>query len=182
MSNYVVNYNLTQSQRTQLANKINQGSQAGNYVEAYEYLKSTIPELSENSLPRTWNDISPNQAQEVKSHLGLNVFLSTAISSNGQSGDLMDTSLRRATQAIMEDNGIGDLYSDSNFNKYSNELASDLLNDVVKTGEVSLDKFIQTDANNFTKFGENTGLINEGDWPGAVMDSMFLGGDWIDVC
>ncbi|OOV79688.1 calcium-binding protein, partial [Acinetobacter sp. ANC 5600] len=181
MSNYSVNYSLTNSQKLELQNKIDQGKQVGNYAEAYQYLKSTIPNLSENTLPRSWNDLSPNQAQEVNAYIGLNLWLSTAISTNGQSGDLIDTTLRRATQAIMEDHGIGNLYDDAKYNQYSNDMAINLLSEIATTGNVSLEQFIETDAQNFTNFGENTGLITEGDWPGAIMDAVLLGGDWIDA-
>lgn len=47
-------------------------------------------------------------------------------------------------------------YSDKLYNNRSNELAKNLLNDIASTGEVSLSKIIDMDAENF---GENIANI-----------------------
>lgn len=56
MSNYKVNYQLTNAQKSILQNKIDVTVNVGNYTDAYKYLASTVPYF--NAGPFMANDAS----------------------------------------------------------------------------------------------------------------------------
>lgn len=82
--------------------------------------------------------------------------------------------LRSYTNQLMMNRGDNS-YSDKLYNKRSNELAKTLLNDIASTGEVSLSKIIDMDAENFAKISPT---FTEYDWPGLFIDQIVLGGNY----
>ena len=158
-------YTLTNEQRNHLQILINESQSAvdsgvsgANFSKAYDYLSSTVP--SSSIMDETG---APAHTFE---ETNLKLWLLVASSTNGQTNNPIDDTLRTFTASLMEERGIGDKYNDAEYNKFSNDMASKLLNEIAADGKVSLDKIIQTDSTSFAKnfsYGHE-GLIKQSDW------------------
>lgn len=164
-----VTMKLNKQQRITLQKKIDQYAQDGHYGAAYRYLY--------NSVPR--GDYRSNSPVHTTQETALKTWLNVAASTNSRSGDTIDTSLRSMTKEVLKQRGVE--YSDKRYNELSNELAKNILGDIVRTGEVSLGDIIHKDSHeNFTKFGPE-GVVKPGDWPGAFGDGALLGGNHVEA-
>ena len=151
-------YDLTEAQQKELASiiddireKIANGEDA-NYSKAYEYLKSTIPPGN------------PDAA-------GLGYWLDVAVATNGRgAGGLknlgIDSALRHATEIMMRSR-MG-VFDHKKYNQFSNDMAQALLNNIAKSGKISLDGILKSDAQGFTRFDPDD--FTRSDWPGSALD------------
>ncbi|MCO6521447.1 MAG: hypothetical protein J6582_10460 [Snodgrassella sp.] len=162
-----VSYDLTDAQIEELGkiisdiqNTLANGGEA-DYSKAYEYLKSTVPAGN--------NDAG-----------GLNLWLNIAIGTNsggkagGIPGMINDMALRSVTDIILRSN-LG-RYDKQKYNQFSNAMADALLNNIVQSGQVSLNGIIKSDAQGFTRFDPDS--LTAKDWPGSALDWNDLGAEW----
>jgi Ca2+-binding RTX toxin-like protein len=160
-------YDLTDAQIEELGkmisdieNTLANGGEA-DYSKAYEYLKSTVPAGN--------NDAG-----------GLNLWLDIAIGTNsggkagGIPGMINDMALRKVTDIILRSN-LG-RYDKQKYNQFSNAMADALLNNIVQSGQVSLNGIIKSDAQGFTRFDPDS--LTAKDWPGSALDWNDLGAEW----
>jgi Ca2+-binding RTX toxin-like protein len=160
-------YDLTDDQRRELwkiisdiENTLANGGEA-DYSKAYEYLKSTVPAGN--------NDAG-----------GLNLWLDIAIGTNsggkagGIPGMINDMALRKVTDIILRSN-LG-RYDKQKYNQFSNDMAQALLKNIVRSGQVSLNGIIKSDAQGFTRFDPDS--LTAKDWPGSALDWNDLGAEW----
>lgn len=122
-----VNYRLNDVQRQELRMEINKFSQDGHYGAAYRYLYNNVPH----------DDYHGNTPAYSNGNAGIKTWFGVAESTNSQSGDVIDSTLRSLTREVMNQRGIGDEYSNQKYNEFSNKMANSLLNDIARTGEVS---------------------------------------------
>lgn len=152
-------YELTDAQRAELQsvladiNKAIINGEDADFSKAYDYLKGTIPAGNPDAN-------------------GLNLWLDVAIGTNskgnagGGIGTIMDLGLRAATGVILRSKGRN--YDNNKYNKYSNEMAQALLNNIAQSGTVSLDGILKSDAQGFTRFDPDS--LSAKDWPGSALD------------
>ncbi|MCO6508038.1 MAG: hypothetical protein J6578_04505 [Snodgrassella sp.] len=152
-------YDLTEAQKaelksilTDIRNRLAHGEDA-NYSKAYDYLKSTIP------------------AGNVDAN-GLNWWLNVAVGTNsrgqagGVLGNVIDKALRVNTDLILRSR-LG-RFDCNKYNKFSNDMAAALLNNIAESGRVSLDGILKSDAQGFTRFDPDS--LTPKDWPGSTLD------------
>ncbi|WP_287957428.1 calcium-binding protein [Snodgrassella sp.] len=152
-------YDLTEAQKAELKsiladikNKLAHGEDA-DYSKAYDYLKSTIPAGNPDAN-------------------GLNLWLDVAVGTNsrgqagGALGNAMDKALRGVTDLILRSR-MG-RYDNNKYNKFSNDMADALLNNIAESGTVSLDGILKSDAQGFTRFDPDS--LTPQDWPGSALD------------
>lgn len=175
MSGQKTNYQLTSAQQANLQIKINEATNnGGNYANAYQYLASTVPTFNAGPFMANSSDMSMSE------YAALKTWIAVAQSTNANTGDTVDSTLRQVTQEVLNQRGIGDQYSNEKFNQFSNDMARELLSDIANSGNVSLERIINQDAESFTRFGPNNEILKS-DWPGAYIDNFGLGGDWIEA-
>lgn len=152
-------YDLTDDQRAELQsiiddieNRLAHGENA-DFSKAYDYLKGTIPAGNPDAN-------------------GLNLWLNVAVGTNsrGQAGgfwgNVMDKALRAATDLILRSR-MG-RYDNNKYNRFSNDMAQALLNNIAQSGTVSLDGILKSDAQGFTRFDPD--CLSPKDWPGSTLD------------
>ncbi|WP_239324785.1 calcium-binding protein [Snodgrassella gandavensis] len=141
-----------QSMVNDIQNKLAHGEDA-DYSKAYDYLKSTIPAGNPDAN-------------------GLNLWLNVAVGTNsrgqagGLGGNVMDKALRAATDLILRSR-LG-RYDNNKYNKFSNDMAYSLLQNIIQSGKVSLDGILKSDAQGFTRFDPDS--LSPKDWPGSALD------------
>ncbi|WP_239362970.1 calcium-binding protein [Snodgrassella communis] len=152
-------YDLTDDQRVELQSIINDiekrlaHGEDADFSKAYDYLKSTIPAGNPDAN-------------------GLNLWLDVAVGTNsrgqagGALGNAMDKALRGVTDLILRSR-LG-RYDNNKYNRFSNDMAQALLNNIAKSGRVSLDGILKSDAQGFTRFDPDS--LTPQDWPGSALD------------
>lgn len=84
----------------------------------------------------------------------------------GALGNVMDKALRGVTDLILRSQ-MG-RYDNNKYNKFSNDMAYSLLQNIIQSGTVSLDGILKSDAQGFTRFDPDS--LTPQDWPGSALD------------